>query len=339
MVTKWSFVILLLLCLPAQGAGIARYSEYADMFELMDGISHGKGSAGRAYKEAWEKKFPIGGEFQDDLKRFGEIRKSLLVTKEGEEDLFGALSQGDDEFAKAFYHAKNFNQVLKHLLKIGIENGDVRFIASFFKKYDGQMKSFLKESTHFSVKLLELNKAWKYKKYDKALKRVEPFVLSKERRKKFKFSIRPVWWPKDQAPQIDFNGDVLILRYHPIAHTANWNLSVVFEKAIEALVHYQSVEQRENLTKGFRAKCPGRELEFRTALTTLFGVMLPKHYQNPKAFSAYGDYASSHFVDLYLKLLYPLMEQEMKKKGSYAGEFMDQAASMCRSLHRLSVIP
>lgn len=340
-IKKISVFCFLVVSLAVNAAGIADYAIPSDVYELVYQVASGKGTVGRAYRTAWESKNSYSGQIKSDFSRFQEISDAYKVPYEGEEevDLFGKKDLKRDLVASIFHHGKNLNDVYKKLMKAGVPQGDVQFMINFFKTHKTQLLDFLKESSQFNVKVLSLNKEWKYKSYGKAFKKAEAFILSKEMRKKFDLKLRPVWWPANEPPRIDFNGDVLLLRYNPLSHTNNWNLPVIMEKAIEALLHAQGDTQRSNLTKIFKSQCPGRELELRSALGTMFSVMMPQQFESKKTFSVYEKWGSTHFIDIYLKLLYPLMEEEMKKRASFAGEFMEKASTMCRSINNLSVVP
>ncbi len=325
----------------ALAAGVVEYSLPSDLYELVYHVGSGKGPLGRAYRLAWEKKHSFSGQIKSDFERFKELSDAFKQESQSEEekDLFGKKALLRNQVASIFYKAKNMNDVYRKLQKIGVLQGDIKFLIDFNKKYREQILTFLKESSQFNVKVLSLNKEWKYKSFAKAFKKAETFILPKERRKHFKLKMRPVWWPASEPPRIDYRGDILLLRYNPLSHTNNWNLPVIMEKAIEALLHAQGDTQRSNLTKIFRSQCPAREIELRSALGTMFAVMMPKQLESKKTFSVYQKWGTTHFIDIYLKLLYPLMEEEMKKRGSFAGEFMEKASTMCRSINDLSVIP
>ncbi|MCF8060114.1 MAG: hypothetical protein K9K67_12510, partial [Bacteriovoracaceae bacterium] len=145
--------------------------------------------------------------------------------------------------------------------------------------------------------------------------------------------------PKNIPPLIDVRGPYIILRYHPLAHTNNWHITAIGKKAIMAILQGQSKNQRSNLTKVFEDKCRGREIELQSALLTLFGEMLPSKYKDKKKFDLHKNWGPSNFVDVYLLLLFPLLEEELKGRGNFAGQFMETASDLCRKVHRLAVIP
>ncbi len=335
-------LVTLMVCSPLFGAGVAEYSESTDVFELMDHVTRWDNSLTPIYRDAWVKKFSLTLEDKSQFSQYAAIRKksyekSPMGQGDGS-DIFGDFPKGYDPFSHAFYSSKSIGEALRKLEKKGVTAAEIKFLSSFYQKYKKNISEFVKESSHFSVKLLDLNKDWKYSAMDKSIKKAIPFILGKQGQK-VKILLRPVWWPKNIPPVVDIRGPYLILRYHPLAHTNNWQISTIGKKAIMAILQAQPKNQRSNLTKVFEEKCKGRDIELQSALLTLFGEMMPAKYKEKKKFDLYQDWGPSTFVDIYLKLLFPLLETEIKNRGAFAGRFMSTASSLCRKVHRLAVVP
>lgn len=322
---------------------VAEYSEATDVFELMDHVTNWDATFTTFYRKAWEKKFPITLEDKGNFSRYASIRKAFQqragIETNNKEDIFGDYMKGYDGFSDAFYSSRSVGEALRKLQARGVSADEIKFLAAFYRKYKTNIQSFVKESTHFAVKLLELNNLWKRSKIDKTLKKVIPFVLGKEG-KKFDLQLRPVWWPGDYPPMISHRGPYLILRFNPLKQTDQWPMDLISLRAVETILRSQSVNQRENLDKIFNFKCPGRSPELKSALAALFSRVVPAAMEDKNKFDLYQNWSQSLFVDIYVKLLYPLYLRESKStKGSFAGEFMDKATLLCRKIHRLSVAP
>jgi hypothetical protein len=324
----------------ARGAG--EYSEATDVFELMDHVTRWSDTLTPVYRNAWVKKFPLTLEDKSMFSQYAAIRKGEYEkspqSKGQGSDIFGEFPKGYDAFSEAFYSSKSVGEALRKLSKRGVSSVQVKFLSSFYQKYQKNITSFLKESTHFSVKLLDLNKQWKNSAIEKSIKKAVPFILGKEGRK-VKIILRPVWWPANVPPVVDVRGPYLILRYHPLAHTTKWGITNMAKKAVMAILQAQPKNQRSNLTKVFETQCRGREIELQSALYTLFGEMMPRLYKEKKDFNLYQNWGPSTFVDVYLKLLFPLLQEELKGRNPFAGRFMTVASKLCRKIHRLAVVP
>lgn len=326
----------------ASTAGV--YSEAADVFEFIDNASGWHVKTSMSYRSALEAKFKLTSEENSLLKKYAEIRKreaensdmnSQIIDKD---DAFGSVPFGYDHFSKAFYSSLSVREALLKLKQSGVAQEDIQFILNLFKTFKPKLESFLKESIQFNVKLIEFNKQWKYSKRDRSLKYFEGFVLGKLA-KKLDIKMLPVWSPPDVLPTVDLRGPYLILRYNPLTQTDNWDYTDISKKAIMAVLAAQPLTQRENLSKLFKLKCNGREFEFQESLQIAFGVMMPKYIKQRKKFNLYERWSSRTFIDVYAKLLFPLMDDHVKKKGTFPGFFMEQSSFLCHQLHQLAITP
>ncbi|MCF8060842.1 MAG: hypothetical protein K9K67_16175, partial [Bacteriovoracaceae bacterium] len=213
----WKLLLALGFSLPILANGVAQYSEATDVFEIMDHVSRWDNSLTPIYRDAWQKKFPITLEDKNQFSMYAAIRKKFHdnspTGQAQESDIFGDAPIGFDLFSEAFYSSKSIGEALRKLEKKGVTTTEIKFLSGFYQKYKKQLTEFVKESTHFSVKLLDLNKEWKDSALDKSTKKAIPFILGKEGQK-VKVQLRPVWWPKNIPPLIDVRGPYIILRYH-----------------------------------------------------------------------------------------------------------------------------
>jgi hypothetical protein len=113
----------------------------------------------------------------------------------------------------------------------------------------------------------------------------------------------------------------------------------ISEAAVKTLLFAQSANQRQNLTKVFEARCRGRAPELQEGLLILFSEMLPRSFKEKRNFDLYQRWAKRSFSDLFVKLLFPLLQTELKGKAGFAGRFMTEASDLCRALNRLAVVP
>lgn len=322
--------------------GAAEYSEATDVFEIMDHVTRWDPALTAAYRTAWEKKFPLDLETKGDFSTYAQIRLDYFEKNKEESvenDIFGSGNKGYDAFSDAFYSSKSIGEALRKLESRGLPADSIKFLVSFYRKYKKKISFFVKESSHFPVRLLEINNRWKKQRLGSTMKKITKFVLGKEGRK-FKLILRPVWWPSNLPPEIDIRGPYLIVRFNPLNKARQIPMEELASKGIESILSYQKSNQRRNLTKIFRANCNGREIELKAALTILFAAVYPKAMASKKSFNLYANWSRSVFVDLYVKLLFPLFERELKsQKNTFAGTFMDQATLLCKKINRLSIAP
>lgn len=326
----------------AFGRGAAEYSEATDVFEIMDHVTRWDPSLTAAYRTAWEKKFPLDLETKGDFASYAQIRLDFYEKHKEEAielDIFGSSTKGYDAFSDAFYSSKSIGEALRKLESRGVGPGSIKFLVSFYRKYKPKISAFVKESSHFPVRLLEINNRWKKERLGTTMKKISSFVLGKEGRK-FDLTIRPVWYPANLPPEVDVRGPYLIVRFNPLDKSRQTSMEELASKGIESILSSQKTNQRRNLTKIFRANCNGREIELKAALTILFAAVFPKAMAEKKTFDLYATWSRSVFVDLYVKLLFPLFERELKNsKDTFAGTFMDQATLLCKKINRLSIAP
>jgi len=350
MFSQKSFIILLVSSLsllfdPTYAAkGPAIYSEAADVFEFIDNASAWNTQTSKAYRSAIETKYKLTSEDNSLLKKYAELRKKeyensdMNATKISKDDAFGPVPFGFDHFSNAFYSHSSIREALLALRKSGVAQEDILFLSELFKTFLPKIKSFIQESAQFPVKLIDFNRTWKSTGRARALKLFEDFVLGKLARE-FNLKMLPVWSPTGVLPSIDIRGRYLILRYNPLTQTDNWDFTDALKKSVLAVLYAQPLTQRENLSKLFKLKCNGREYEFQEALQIVFGAMLPMYTKQRKKFNLYERWSSRTFIDVYAKILFPLMESHVKNKGTFSGFFMEQSSFLCRQLHQLAIRP
>jgi hypothetical protein len=319
-------------------SGVATYSKTTEVFEVMDHVSKWHPSLSKAYFNEWSKRFGLSLEDKSYLGKYADLRRKFHEEIKEGRDIFGRMPVGYDTFSKNFYDSKSIDEALKKLQKKKVKAEDVKFLKKFYSHFKKKINAFVRESTQFHIKTLDLNKKWRDSKMASYMKKFVKFFLGKQGRK-VKLAMHPVWYTKGLPPRVDLRGPNLILRYYPLDTSNAWDISAYQEGAIMAILHGQSVNQRLNLTKIFQEKCRGREPEFQMAIKVVFADMLPKAFKEKKKFDLYKRWHDRNFVDVYAKLLYPLAFREIKGKGSFSGKFMKEAAQMCRQVHDLALIP
>ncbi len=340
---KWTLISFMLsLSLWAKGPG--EYSEATDMFEFIDNASGWHTGTASIYKTALISKSPLSSSEENLLKKYAELRKreyensDFNAHKISTADAFGPVPFGYDHFSRAFYSSYSLREALLKLKKEGVSDENVQFLNELFQTFYPKIQAYLKESTQFSVKLIDFNKQWKATGRERAHKLFSSFVLGKES-KDFKLTMLPVWSPSDILPTVDIRGPYLIMRYNPLTQTENWDYNDVIKKSVLAVLGGQNLTQRENLSKMFKLKCNGREFEFQESLQIVFGSMLPQFVKEKRKFNLYDRWSSRTYINVYAKLLFPLMEEHVKNKGTFPGFFMEQSSFLCYELHQLAIRP
>lgn len=310
------------------------YTEAADVFEILDQVSAWHPKHQQIYRKEWIRTFG-----EDDLpifKEFGEMRKtyySLLSNKSSEMNLlFGLQRIKNDFFSEAFYSAKSVGGALKKLKK-RLSKDELKFLSKSLKTLQPKISKWVGESTLYRGKIPEFRKKLKKGKLKTLIKKAKKFFYGK---KKIKFDLKMhfVWWPKTEEPIVEIRGNHLLLRFHPVAHLGKLYLDDILVFGILALSHGQEVNQKENLTKVFNQGCqlpkdfPALDI-IELPLATAWGKILFTKNQNKKAFSLYKKWSIHPWVNLYSKMLFPLVEEAAKRKEGLSGGFIRAAAGIC----------
>ena len=333
---KLILLITLIFSQTLLARGAVQYSEAADVFEIVDNVSLWHNKVRPEYRKHWERTFGALGNDVTWFNDYAEIRKrySPQDPNAGVKDIFGTPGIKHSFFANAFYSSSSVSQALKKLSK-KLKKEDIAFLSKFFKHFLPKISQMVKESTTFKQKTIVLSDQWRKSKVPALLKKLAKHLDIKIRSKN-DFKVIPVWWPKNEKPMVESRANYLILRYHPLEQANDWDVSEVIPQAINAMLQAQPSNQRQNLTKIFQGQCNGRGLEFVDSLKILWGKMLVQKWKEKKKFSLYQIWDNRPFVNLYVKVLFPMLEEDLKNKGTIAGKFIHQAAVVCSEIHHLS---
>jgi hypothetical protein len=332
-------LIILLLSgfLPLSLSANFSYSEAADVFEIVDQLSQWHPSMHKEYRRAWETKF---GVFKEDIhiQKYAYIRNEYYEKAKSKSsplpNIFGERDASFDFISKAFYSSKSVGEAIKKLQK-KLKPNEIKILKNVYTKYRPQISQLVKQSTAFKPHIIDWNKKWKKNRGLIILKKASAF-LGLKLTKKNNIRIMPIWWPSGLAPLIETRGNILLLRTHPHEEEMTWKSHEIILKSIDSMMRHFSPNQKSNLSAIFEKSCSGRGPEFTDALLLMWSNIYPQKIRLKKEFSLYKDWAPKVFLNIYIKLLFPLLEQVVKKKGVIGGDFIQKAALLCRDLHYLA---
>ncbi len=337
-----SLTLFLFLSLKTYSKVTVNYSEAADVFEIMDHVSLWTEKLPTAIRRHWEKKFgEIGGEDLNLINEYIALRRksdsnySSYVTEASPTiSLFGDKGIASVPLSMAFYSSRSVGEALKKVSPY-VTSKDYKFLAKFYKHFLPKIQTMVKESTSFKSHLINYQKSLKKVHADKILKRLSKFLGLKITSKTgIRFLV--TWWPSKEKATFDFRGNTIFLRYHPLSGARVWEGTTLLEAAIETYMAHLSPNQKSNSTKIFNRSCSGRSIEFNDALKTIWVKTLPEKWTLKKKFSLHKKWNEDTFTNLYIKLLFPLIEETINGKQNIEGTFIHQSSQLCAELHKLA---
>lgn len=340
---KIIFSLFLLIQIPLKAKTSVTYSEAADVFEIMDHVSLWTTKLSPEIRRYWEKKFgAIGGEDENLLERYISIRRksdrnfaNYLSEGSPEISLFGETGISSVPMSMAFYNSKSVGEALKKVAPY-LKTEDFKFLKKFYKHFQPKITEMVKESTSFKAHLVNHNNALKKVHNDKVLKRLATF-LGLKTKGKIKFLL--TWWPPEKEPFYEARGNTILLRYHPLSGAKVWDGQGLLKAGVSTLMAQMSPNQKSNATTIFNRHCIGRSLEFNHSMEILWSRLLPSKWTQKKKFTLYQDWNEDGFTNLYVKLLFPLIQESLDTKQNIEGTFIHQAARLCGELHKLATPP
>lgn len=318
------------------------YSEAADVFEIMDHVSLWTTKLPTAIRRHWEKKFgEIGGEDLNLINQYIALRRksdssysSYVEEASPVISLFGDKGITKVPLSMAFYSSKSVGEALK---KVGpyITVREYKFLTKFYKHFLPKIQTMVKESTSFKSHTTNYQKSLKKVFADKILKRFSQFLgLKMTAKTGIKFIVS--WWPNNEEPRYDFRGNYIFLRYHPLSSAKVWSGESLLNAAVKTYMAHLSPNQKTNSTKIFNRKCSGRAIEFNNALESIWVRALPEKWKLKKKFSLQKKWSEDTFTNLFIKLMFPLVEENINNKQNIEGTFIHQSSQLCAELHKLA---
>ena len=80
----------------------------------------------------------------------------------------------------------------------------------------------------------------------------------------------------------------------------------------------------------------GRSIEFNEAMEAIWVNTLPEKWTLKKKFTLYKKWHENEFTNLYVKLLFPLVEETLNSKQNIEGTFIHKSSKLCAELHKLA---
>ncbi len=338
-------VLFITISINAKGFdGKIYYSEATDVFTLMDHVSGFRLNALTAYSESWTKKHKITLEEQNLFDEYIKLRTKYYAQKKFEnldqtKLLFSHIFVPQfDLIADAFYTSQGVGEALKKLQK-KLKPTEVVFLQKFYKAFKKKIVVFLKESSLYSQKLKAINKDIKKYKMRGTIKKMVSFLGVP--RKLMDFRLVFVWWPSSRGPKVTYGHNVVLLHYNPISHTENMNFRQIAKMVMRAVIHRMPFNQKQNLSKRFFQECLPKGINseniLERPLMVLAGSVYPyKNSTKKKEFNLYQKWDENPWINSYVKLIYPALEQAIGKKENISVHFIQHAAQSCQELVKVA---
>lgn len=326
---KKIFLILILVLPFSVFSKSIMYSEATDVFEIIDQVSRWHPSIPSTMQKMWRSSFEKSEHFENEFEEYAKIRKKYYKEPyPTKNDVFGPTKIANSSFSNAFYHNKSVGKAMAKLKK-KLKKDEYDFLVKFLKKLMKPISTFVKESTAFNKQTKDMEREWKKSKAAATFKKLLKFVGLKANTKVL---MRPVWWPSSERPTVDVRGNVVLLRFHPLEQKDFWDPKLVLESLTSELLANLSPNSRENMTKIFKKQCDEKSHLLKKSLVQLWSRVYFSKLNHKKKFTLYRIWSEDPFIDVYLKLLFPLLEENLKNKGTLEGKFIDQSAALCAQL-------
>jgi hypothetical protein len=159
-------------------------------------------------------------------------------------------------------------------------------------------------------------------------------------RKLMNFQLRFVWWPATQGPNVTYGHNIILLHYNPISQTDQLDFAQIAEMVMKAVIFRMSFNQKQNLSKRFFQECNPEGINAKNILEkplmVLAGkVLTTKNSGKKKEFNLYQQWDSNPWVNHYVKILYPALEQSLSNKENISVSFIQHAAMSCKEIVKL----
>ncbi len=320
------------------------YSEATDVFNLMDHVSNFRFNKLPIYRQQWERKFPISLEEQNLFKRYIQLRHKYYKSRklEGFDQnklLFTHQFIPQFDFiADCFYTSRSVAEAFKKLRK-KLKPEELKFLTTFYKHFQKKIGFFLKESTQFSQKLKALNKEIKKYKLQQTIKKMANFLGVAKRN--MQFNMQFVWWPSEQGPLVTYGHNVVLLHYNPISQTDAIDIKQIAEMVMRAVIYRMPFNLKQNLSKRFFQECKPQGINYenileRPLMVLAGAIYAEKNIKKKKEFNLFEHWDDNPWVNAYVKMIFPALEQAFSRKENISVSFIQNAAAACSELVTLS---
>ncbi len=349
------FVLLATNANAARVSILARYSESADVFVIMDCVSGWWDSSycldDGAYRNVWKDRFGMSVADIETFKKYDQVRqryyKGLGLPKDPPEPYSDGIfakrsSITEDQISPAFFSSESLDEALAKLQAV-VSADDLIFLKDFYSKYKPKYEQLLKESLPFKKKAKDLSQRLANKKYAEFFSKISAYYSVSE---DLKYEVLFTWYPpieKDFAFPLD---KFLILQKNPIKHIHWEDEDVVFHEIVHTLSVRQPQIQKEQISKILLDGCPigdvfpkGQQTKIiEEPMAVAIGQILFLKTFFPERLHWDSKLYNNLWISTFSKNIYPVIEEEFRNKEGFSVKTAKKLAFLCNELVQTSAI-
>ena len=328
---------------------VVRYREAADVFEMLDQVSAWWPEyVEPAYRLAWTDAHLLQPGDSAFFARYAELR-ARHFDRTGQ-DSHGNFREGSglftarstllaDPMASAFYQSDSLPQALG-LLRGTLSVEETDFLRDFYAHFASrtsvlaaQTRSLTDGSRSATARTLEDPDVQKYLSLVSAL--FAPVTDASDGRASF--TALYVWWPDTNQAAATPNGGALVLRVRPRAGEVVNSADVVAHETIHVFAARVSEAQQQSLSGALLDGCHAPASLRRLAIleepiaTALGNIEFRRRFM-PQRFSWSRRWYGDAWVNVYARLLQPVLAERLMTGGALDARFASDAAALCTAL-------
>ena len=328
---------------------VVRYREVADVFEILDQVSAWWPEyVDPAYRAAWTDGHLLQPDDSAFFARYAELR-ARHFDRAGQ-DSHGNFREGSalftsrstllaDPVASAFYRSDSLPQALDQLrATLSVEETD--FLRSFYAHFASrtsvlaaQTRSLTEGSRSATARTLEDPDVQQYLSLISAI--FAPVTDASDGGASF--TALYVWWPDTNQTAATPNGGALVLRVRPRAGEVVNSADVVAHETIHVFAARMNEARQQSLSEllldGCHAPASLRRLAIlEEPIATALGNIEFRRRFMPQRFSWSRRWYGDAWVNVYARLLQPLLVERLSTGVVLDARFANDAAALCTAL-------
>jgi hypothetical protein len=338
-----------------------RYREPACLFEILDQVSawwpdyvepeyrkawieRGLDQAGDS---AWFRRYAtLRARYFDRTGQQGDSAAGPGSWRGGSGLFTAAAAQHADPVATAFHEAETLDDAFVRL-KTVIAPGELSFLRAFYEHFHVRTDPLTEEartatsaSRDATVRTLHDPAVETYLTKVAAL--FGNRIAVDSARPTVQYTALYVWWPDSDQTRASPSGRVLLLRVRPHAADTVNSADVVAHEYVHALAAAMPVVMQQALSNVMLDGCPPpahvhRRLTFiEEPIATALGNIEFRQEFMPQRFSWTRRWYNDPWVDVYARLLHPVLLQQLSSGRELGLPFAKAAAGLCTTLSRLT---
>lgn len=296
---------------------LLNYSASGDVFELLTTLSEElKTNDDGVIKKYWISKFGLSRDEKKHLENFQTIRMKY-------KQQFTPF----DKFSLSFYRSKTLDEAVKTLSKV-LKEEDLKIVITSLRALKSNAQKIIGESSIFEGKIDQLEKIRKREGLKKTYSKLFKFFSYKSN---YKTKVFFTWWPEGYEPKIDFIQNIIFIKISPLADLESFlTQKKLISLLVKSLFLAQSPNQIKNMEKILYKDCMQKDIE--TSLYNAMGHLYLGALTKKKAFDPHRETYRDKRDHILSVLFFDMFEREIKNRGKFYGNFVNEVANICKLL-------